>query len=286
MRPASVPSCRLVASLSDFRELVAATHADGSNVTTASRLSTGFVALDHATGGLPSGGVSLLAGAPAMGVSTLATQIAIRASMVNPDCQVIVFCVSDGAADAVHRHVAGANPSRPARIHRLPKERIWLDDGLALYTAEIIARARQWNDARESAHRLVLVDGLHGLADVELHPQRAHRAVSTLADLAKEVGAAILLCVRLPARSRCATWFPRLSELRWYGQALEHADLVALLYREEYFVSDTDRPGEAEVAIWSRSTERRHAYLRWRRDRLSFEDDSASAAMPPVLYDF
>lgn len=252
-----------------------------------SDLPTGLKDIDRAIGGLPRG-VSLLAAAPAMGVSSLAMQISLQVS-TRGGSQVAVFCPSEGPGAFAVRCLFGTAwrghdllraqlEPRSARVaakhlRELPKGRVWLDDGLALSSTEVVGRARTWAASHSARTRLIVVDGLHGLCDVEPDWRRAHRAVARLARLADELDASILVCAQLPHPRRHGwSWSPRLSELRCYGDALDHVQLVALLYREEYYVSETERPGEADLAFWSRSLGQRFATLWWFDKGLLFRD--------------
>jgi replicative DNA helicase len=257
---------------------------DGAN---ARPVATGLTDLDRIHGGLPIG-LTVIAGLRGMGCSSLATQIALHAATTMRPRSVAVFAVAGGPGEFFSHLSAGLrNSERASREQRLwphalshalaiPNDRVWIDTCVALSVDEVAHRARKWSSSTPGAERLILVDGLHALADVEINRKRGAAAAGRLHDLAIALGVPVLLSARLPDRSAQDDSVPKLSELRAYGPILEHCDTVILIHRDDYYNSCSERPGEADLHVWSNQSGTHEVVLTWNYDRLRFLDYAAA----------
>jgi replicative DNA helicase len=251
-------------------------------------IATGLSDIDEIAGGLPVG-LTILAAAPGMGCSSLASQIAMQVAAAEPMKSIAIFPVSEGVGELMRRLRAALAAGYAGRIgteswgrlwsdplaHALhiPKDRIWVDTGVALTAGEITREARQWARTTSAQRGLIIVDGLHGVAGVDLHPRRGGRTAEHLRRLACELRTGVLAIARLPVTRRRGPWQPSLSELRRYGPVLDHSDLVMLMHRDDYYRGgQSERPGEADLSVWSRYTGNHDVTLRWDRTRLRFSD--------------
>lgn len=226
---------------------------------------TGFRALDALTGGLPRGGLCVLAARPSMGKSLLAQQIAAN---VARSAHVLFFSAEMGRAeladrllsqwtgiDLVRIRTKRLAPSEWELVHEVLRDRrvgwCWVDDEPSLTTREIRARARRL--AAQQPLALIAVDYLQYLADPaergESRNDQIGRMTRSLKALARELNCVVLLLSQLSrAPEKRANRRPELADLRDSGNIEQDADVVMLLHRPDYYDPE-DRPGIAEVTV-------------------------------------
>jgi hypothetical protein len=211
-------------------------------------------------------GVTLVAGPPAIGATSLALRIVVDAVASADRAQALVFSVADGSLVMAER-IGGyvRELPDPADVER----RIDMDRGLALSAKQIVKRTRGWLRARPDALPLVLVDDLPNVRGVDLRRTAGHEAVRRFARVADELGVVILVCATLPPRRRRDSVRPVQSELLAYGPVLDDCQATILLHRDAYFDRHGDRT-HAELIMWSRSRGRHWSSLRWDQARRRF----------------
>lgn len=229
---------------------------------------TGFVDLDDYTGGLPRGGLTILAARPSVGKSTMALILCENAARAG--YHVYLYSAEMSGAEIADRVVARRADINTVRIRRrrltddewqrafhvvqqigdLP---LWVDTASALTVAQVRSRVRRLH----ARHRidLVVVDYLQ-----YLHDEAERRGNVTRAEivgamgrrmkvLAREIGAAVLCVAQLNrAPEMRADRRPRLADLRESGQLEQDADLVLLLHRPEMH-NPQEKPGVMECEI-------------------------------------
>jgi len=231
-------------------------------------LSTGLGELDRLLGGLQDGRLYVVAARPAMGKSLLSLQIA-RHIATNEHQRVLFASLEMSDSETAQRHLAAESGVDPERIHLgkiNPAD--WtpllqaaaassqislhlLDDGdLSLF--KLRAQARQIA-VRHDNLRLIVVDYLQ-LMRAERPTGNRVEDVSEfsrgLKRLAREMNCPVLAVAQLSrAVEQRPDKRPLLSDLRESGQIEADADCVLMLYRDDYYDRDSERPGEMDIII-------------------------------------
>jgi len=231
-------------------------------------LATGLPDLDRLLGGLQAGRLYVLAGRPAMGKSLLALQIARHVAARD---QQRVLCASLEMSDAetAQRHLAAESGVDPERLHPgqiRPTD--WpalldaaartstvplhlLDDG-DLSLMRLRAQARQLA-VRHDRLALVVVDYLQLMRSERPSGSRVEDVSEFsrgLKRLARELACPVIAVAQLSrAVESRPDKRPVLSDLRESGQIEADADCVLMLYRDDYYNPDSDRPGELDIIV-------------------------------------
>jgi len=221
-----------------------------------------------ATRGLQPGRLYVLAGRPATGKSLLAGQIA-RHVATHESARVLVASLEMGAAELAQRHLAAETSVPPDRLHlgdlrssdwpaliqaasdseQLPVHIV--DDG-GLTVANLRARARQIM-VRDGVLGLILVDYLT-LMKPETPSGNRVEDVSQISrglkQLARELNVPLMAVSQLNrAVEARPDKRPLLSDLRDSGQVEADSDAVLMLYRDDYYDPDSERPGELDIIV-------------------------------------
>ena len=231
-------------------------------------LATGISDLDLLLGGLQDGRLYVVAGRPSMGKSLLALQFARHAAMRERK-RVLFASLEMSDSETAQRHLAAESGVDPERLHlgRI-KPDDWpavlkasagaagvpfhlLDDGdLSLF--KLRAQARQIA-VRHDDLRLIVVDYLQ-LMRAE-HPsgnrvEDVSEFSRGLKRLARELNCPVLAVAQLSrAVEQRPDKRPLLSDLRESGQIEADADCVLMLYRDDYYDRDSERPGEMDIIV-------------------------------------
>lgn len=231
---------------------------------------TGFRDIDKVTGGLHRGELVILAARPSMGKTALALNIA-RNAAVNAGKRVAVFSLEMSAQALVLRLLA-AEARVDASIFRSPYfsnvdyqklqrgasqltgAPIVIDDSSTLRVLELKAKCRRLK--AESGLDLVVVDYLqlmHGDGRSERREQEISEISRGLKSLAKELDVPVLALSQLnrgPETRPGKDKRPLLSDLRESGAIEQDADVIAFIYRDEFYNrDDPENRGLAEFII-------------------------------------
>ncbi|MBN3038294.1 MAG: replicative DNA helicase [Candidatus Omnitrophica bacterium] len=230
-------------------------------------LAMGFDDLDIMTSGLHSGELIVVAGRPSMGKSALATCIAEYAA-IHEQKGVAIFSLEMSKEQLVqrmlcsHAHVELQKarsgfltqsdwPKLVTAAGKLAEAPIFIDDSAGLTALELRAKARRL----KSRHNieLIVVDYLQlmsGASRIENRQQEISDISRSLKTLAKELNIPLIAISQLSrAPEKRENFRPRLSDLRESGAIEQDADVVLLLFREEYYnLKDTNK-GIAEVIV-------------------------------------
>lgn len=238
-------------------------------------LATGFVDLDRMTGGLNAGELIVLAARPGMGKTALAVAIALYVaargtpvgffSLEMPAAQIARRCMSALSGLPLHKIKRGdldgedfdrLNRAR-ATLKQIP---LYIDDGAALNPAAIRARARALR--RRYGPGLTIVDHIQIMRGGERYQNRTAEVTDISGGLkaaAKELDGPVIALSQL---SRGVEGRddkrPTLQDLRESGSIEQDADMVAFLYREEYY----HRQKEPDLSIPSNKSK----HLDWEAD--------------------
>jgi len=230
-------------------------------------LPTGFDDLDMMTAGLHGGELIVIAGRPSMGKSALSACIAEYVG-VQEQKPVAIFSIEMSKEQLVQRMLCSHArvelqkarsgfltqsdwPKLVTAAGRLAEAPIYIDDSAGLTALELRAKARRM----KSRHNieLIIVDYLQlmtGSTNIENRQQEISEISRSLKALAKELSLPLIAVSQLSrAPEKRETFRPRLSDLRESGAIEQDADVVMLLFREEYYSPKETNKGIAEVIV-------------------------------------
>ena len=233
-------------------------------------LTTGFVDFDRLTAGLQPSDLILLAARPSMGktalVLNIAQNVAIRAKGA-----VAFFSLEMSKEQLVQRLLCSEAPIDSQRLRvgeladedwrklvraagKLSDSNIFIDDTAGITVMEMRAKARRLK--REHDIKLLIIDYLQLMQGAssgsrsENRQQEISEISRSLKALARELNIPIVALSQL-SRSVEARQSkkPMLSDLRESGSLEQDADIVAFLYRDDYYNPDTDQKNITELII-------------------------------------
>ena len=231
-------------------------------------LSTGIPELDRLLAGLQDGRLYVVAARPAMGKSLLCLQIARHVALAERQ-RVLFASLEMSDSETAQRHLAVESGVDPDRLHLgkvTPGD--WpallaaanrtmgvpfhlLDDGdLSLFSLR--AQARQ-AAVRFDGLRLIVVDYLQLMRAEKPSGSRVEDVSEFsrgLKRLARELRCPVIAVAQLSrAVEQRPDKRPLLSDLRESGQIEADADCVLMLYRDDYYDPDSERPGEMDIIV-------------------------------------
>lgn len=231
-------------------------------------VSTGFFNLDVMTSGLQPGDLSIIAARPSMGKSTLVLNIAQNIARNN--LPVLIFSLEMPARHVVMRMLAAETGIDFGRIRtgKLTDEHwesltqgtsslisvpIFINDARGLTVHELRAEGRRLKGEREDL-AVIIVDYLQLLSGTSKYHGRVEEISDisrSLKTLAWELNVPIVACSQLSREvERRPDKRPQLSDLRESGAIEQDADVVAFLYREDYYDDQTEEDqGLADLII-------------------------------------
>ena len=230
-------------------------------------LSTGFAELDNILSGLQPSELVVIAGRPSMGKTALALNIAEHVG-ANEGKPVLIFSLEMSREQLAQRMLcsqATVDGQRLRRgnlsegdwqrlshaIGRLSEAPIFIDDSPSATALDIRTRARRLK--AEHGLSLIIIDYLQlvqGHGRVENRNQEIAEITRSLKTLARELEVPVISLAQLSrAVEATADKRPLLSHLRESGEIEQSADVVAFIYREDYYKPDTERRNIAEIII-------------------------------------
>ena len=243
----------------------------GQNPETVTGLSTGFVDLDNLTTGLHGGELVIIAGRPSMGKTALAMNIA-ESCAVDQNKAVAIFSMEMGSEQIVTRLLGSVakvdqqkmrtgkmNEDDWAKIAdglgRLNEAPLFIDEGSALNSYELRARARRLDRSTEGGLGLIVVDYIQLMSPLG-GPQGENRATEiseisrSLKSLAKELNIPVVALSQLNRNvdSR-PDKRPQMSDLRESGAIEQDADVIMFIYRQVVYSKDPADEGIAEIIV-------------------------------------
>ncbi len=229
---------------------------------------TGFVELDRITSGLHAGELIIIAARPSMGKTALSLNIAAHMA-IRAKKTVAYFSVEMGKESVMMRLLASEakinmgeirngriqDSSWPKLIQSagaISEAPLFIDDTSGISPFEIRARCRRL----KATHGLdcIMIDYLQ-LMDLKMKVESRERAVSEISKglkaIAKEMKIPVIALAQLnrgvEGRSDRR---PMLSDLRESGSIEQDADVIMMLYRDDYYdKDDADKAGHAEIII-------------------------------------
>ena len=223
------------------------------NDQTITGLPTGFRDLDKITTGLHEDEMIILAARPAVGKTAFALNIAQNVG-TKTDKSVAIFSLEMGAEQLVNRMLCSegsidANHLRTGQLNEeewqnliiamgsLSKAKIYMDDTPGIRMAEIRAKCRRL--AREQGDLgLIIIDYLQLIegSGQENRQQEVSAVSRQLKKLAKELHVPVIALSQLSRGvEQRQDKRPVLSDIRESGSIEQDADIVAFLYRDDYY---------------------------------------------------
>jgi replicative DNA helicase len=226
---------------------------------------TGFYDLDAMTNGLQPGDLWILGARPSMGKTALA--LAIATNVAKGDRASLVFSL-EMSKEAVFNRLLAAETDQQAGaiasgridwnvtsggIARLSHLPFFLDDSFDTTIDSIRSKSRKL--AAEVKDRgglgCIVIDYLQIVSDESENRVAAlSRMTRALKSLARELNTTVICLSQLSrgVESR-SNKRPMMSDLRESGGLEQDADVVAMLYRDEYYTPDTADRGIVEISI-------------------------------------
>jgi replicative DNA helicase len=231
-------------------------------------VSSGFTDLDKMTAGFQPGELTIIAARPSMGKTAFSLNIASNAA-IREGKKVAYFSLEMGQEQLMLRMLASESriDMSAMRIGKIPdsswpklintvsiisKSGLFIDDTSGVSPFEIRAKCRRL----KATHGLdmIMVDYLQ-LMDLKQKVESRERAVSeiskTLKAIAKELKVPVVALAQLnrgvEGRSDRR---PMLSDLRESGSIEQDADVIMMIYRDDYYEREnSDAKGIAEIII-------------------------------------
>ena len=235
---------------------------------------SGFEDLDRLTTGFHKSDLVILAARPAMGKTALALN-AIWHAAGEKKMPVAIFSLEMSKEQLVQRLISQTTriPAQALRsgnvkaedwpklvrgVAEVSRAPIWIDDTAGVTLMEIRAKVRRLSSQLKSAGErplsLVVVDYLQlmiGQGNRQENRQQEIAEISRgLKVLARDLDVPVLAIAQLSRAVEARhDKRPLLSDLRDSGAIEQDADMVMFLYRDEYYNSDSDDKGIAEVIV-------------------------------------
>jgi replicative DNA helicase len=228
---------------------------------------TGFLDLDEMTSGFQPSDLIIIAARPSMGKTSFALNIAQYAA-IREKVPVAIFSLEMSKEQLVQRmlcaeaHIDSHKlrtgnldeddwPKLARAMGPLSEAPIFIDDTPGINIMEMRAKARRLK--AEKGLGLILIDYLQlmqGRGNSENRQQEISEISRSLKALARELRVPVVALSQLSrAPEMRQDHRPILSDLRESGSQEQDSDLVAFLYRDEYYHPDTDKKNIAEVII-------------------------------------
>ncbi len=230
-------------------------------------LPTGFIDIDNQTAGLQRSDLILIAARPSMGKTAFALNIAQYIG-VRKKMSVAIFSLEMSKEQLINRMICSealinAQNLRTGNltnddwqklvesIEPIANSKIFIDDTPGISVTELRAKCRKLKI--EKGLDAVFIDYLQLMVSgkkSESRQQEVSDISRTLKAIAREIDAPIIALSQLSRGvEQRHDKRPMLSDLRESGAIEQDADVVAFLYRDEYYHSDSEEKNIAEVIV-------------------------------------
>lgn len=265
---------------------------DGTKTT---GIATGFTQFDDMTSGLVGGTLMIVAGRPSMGKTAFALNIAMEVGMQSAGVgDVALFSLEMDSDSLMDRLLASESRVSPLKWKkgRLSQEEsarlaigatsigastLWIDDSPSQTVLDIRAKCRRLA-ASSDGLKMIVIDYLQLLSSSSPTNRSREQEVAqmslSLKSLARELSVPVICLSQLSRGPESRpNKRPMLSDLRESGAIEQDADIVAFLYRPEYyFPDDTSLHGVAELLVAKhRNGPTGSVPLVWRKEYMRFE---------------
>ncbi|MCC3378470.1 replicative DNA helicase [Paenibacillus farraposensis] len=230
---------------------------------------SGFVDLDKMTAGFQRNDLIIVAARPSVGKTAFALNIAQNVA-VRAKETVAIFSLEMSAAQLVQRMICAeanldANVMRTGEfkgdddwakltmgIAALSEAEIYIDDTPGVTVADIRAKCRRLK--AEKGLGMIVIDYLqliHGRGKAGENRQQEVSEISrTLKQIARELEVPVIALSQLSRGvEQRQDKRPMMSDLRESGSIEQDADIVAFLYRDDYYNQETEKKNIIEIII-------------------------------------
>ena len=254
-------------------------------------ISTGFSSLDGILSGFQPADLVILAARPSMGKTALALNIGQNVAKQGRSIGIIslemskeqlverMFCSLLGV-DSWKMRTGKLTDNDFAKIGTVMDEmnsmKIFIDDSLGNSIAELKAKARRLKV--EQGLDMLVIDYLQLMSGGKKYTNNRVQEISeisrALKSLARDLSIPILALSQLSrAVEMRPVKIPQLSDLRESGAIEQDADVVMMMYREDYYEEDSEKKGITDVYIRKhRNGPIGHVELAFKKAQLKFVD--------------
>jgi replicative DNA helicase len=251
--------------LKESFERITALYEAGAEIT---GVPSGYRDLDRVTSGFQPGNLIIVAARPSMGKSALALCMAANLG-VRHDVPVALFTLEMSKAEVTQRLLCSEAKVESQRLRsgrlaaddwprlvaagdKLMKAPIYVDDTGSITMMELRSKARRLKSKLPSLG-LIVVDYLQLMtsgSSAESRVQEVSQISRQLKVLARDLELPIVALSQLSrAVEQRHDKRPILSDLRESGSIEQDADIVAFVYRDEYYNEESDQQGLAELIV-------------------------------------
>ena len=231
-------------------------------------VATGFADLDRLTSGLQPGDMVVVAGRPSMGKTAFALNIAEHVG-VELRLPVAIFSLEMSGPQLATRFLSSVGRIDQTKLRtgrltddewdrmtvalgKLHEAPIHIDETGAINSTDLRARARRLH-RQFGKLGLIIIDYLQLMSsnrDGENRATEISEISRSIKALAKELQVPIIALSQLSRKvEERNDKRPLMSDLRESGAIEQDADIIMMMYREEYYKPDTQDKGMAEVII-------------------------------------
>jgi replicative DNA helicase len=231
-------------------------------------VATGFVDLDKMTSGLQPGDMIVVAGRPSMGKTAFALNIAEHVG-VDQRLPVAIFSLEMSGPQLATRFLSSVGRIDQGKLRtgrltddewdrmtvalgKLHEAPIHIDETGAINSTDLRARARRLH-RQFGKLGLIVIDYIQLMSSGREGENRATEISEisrSIKSLAKELQVPIIALSQLSRKvEERNDKRPLMSDLRESGAIEQDADIILMMYREEYYKPDTQDKGTAEAII-------------------------------------
>jgi replicative DNA helicase len=228
---------------------------------------SGFQDLDKMTSGFQRSDLIIVAARPSVGKTAFALNIAQNVGVREKET-VAIFSLEMGASQLVQRMIcaeANVDATRmrtgfleaedwekmTMAIGSLSEANIYIDDSPSVTVADIRARCRRLK--QEKGLGMILIDYLqliHGRGKGDNRQQEVSEISRTLKQIARELDVPVIALSQLSRGvEQRQDKRPMMSDLRESGSIEQDADIVAFLYRDDYYDKESEKKNIIEIII-------------------------------------
>lgn len=229
---------------------------------------SGFPDLDKMTSGFQPSDLIIVAARPSVGKTAFSLNIAQNVG-VRAKETVAIFSLEMGAAQLVQRMICAEANVDAGRLRTghlehddwekltmaigtLSEANIYIDDSPSITVADIRAKCRRLK--QEKGLGLILIDYLQLIQGRgkpgESRQQEVSEISRTLKQIARELNVPVIALSQLSRGvEQRQDKRPMMSDLRESGSIEQDADIVAFLYRDDYYDKETEKKNIIEIII-------------------------------------